>query len=434
MALLRRSGTGWRSTIVLLSSMLLIFGLVGAAGAEQKAKVNVCHSASGTFHMINISGNALAAHLAHGDYEAGTAGNCGTIPRKAVADGYTFKLDGSTTSPQEYQYGTTATWVIQLTDGGKAIAQAGWLFTISTDQRDTSGNVTTAPSVKLKTDAAGQIVITKRFNDPDRNDDADPVLDAYFRGRITGDDGLPPATPSAWLKAVWNDDDPVATTIKVSTASDYKVNKNGESNAVTATVKDQFGNDLSGVDVCFTSTSDGAAEGVGTHAGTPSDPDSVDKTNSAGQAVLHYTWDWDAAATRSTSTAVEKFIASFETDVDADLCDDRGVQDNNNVFYWVNVAANGTDTGDAAASSIGYSAVLVDDVPNKAVVAKDDGGVYTWWQWDSGDQFTVPGTPDNMATFEKQIAKDSASPPVDQQVRVANYNTSGVSQFWAKDN
>ena len=79
MALLRRTGTGWRSTIVLLSSMLLIFGLVGAAGAKPapKVKVNVCHSASGTFHMINVSENALAAHLAHGDH-LGTAGDCRT--------------------------------------------------------------------------------------------------------------------------------------------------------------------------------------------------------------------------------------------------------------------------------------------------------------------------------------------------------------------
>jgi hypothetical protein len=38
----------------------------------------------GTFHMINISGNALAAHIAHGDH-LGTAGNCGTNLTKVAA-------------------------------------------------------------------------------------------------------------------------------------------------------------------------------------------------------------------------------------------------------------------------------------------------------------------------------------------------------------
>jgi hypothetical protein len=83
-ALHLRTGTGLRSTIVLLFSVLLIFGLVGAAGAKPVPKVDVCHSASGTFHMINISGNALAAHLAHGDH-LGTARDCGTNVTKVSA-------------------------------------------------------------------------------------------------------------------------------------------------------------------------------------------------------------------------------------------------------------------------------------------------------------------------------------------------------------
>jgi hypothetical protein len=87
MALLRRTGTGWRSTIVLLSSMLLIFGLVGAAAAKPAPKVNVCHSASGTFHMINVSENAKAAHLAHGDYLPGKARDCRTSSTTKVASG-----------------------------------------------------------------------------------------------------------------------------------------------------------------------------------------------------------------------------------------------------------------------------------------------------------------------------------------------------------
>lgn len=36
-------------------------------GASSAGKVDVCHKADGGYHLINISGNALPAHLAHGD-------------------------------------------------------------------------------------------------------------------------------------------------------------------------------------------------------------------------------------------------------------------------------------------------------------------------------------------------------------------------------
>ena len=41
----------------------------GAGGAPQSSagKVNVCHRSGGGFHLINVSGNAVKAHLDHGD-------------------------------------------------------------------------------------------------------------------------------------------------------------------------------------------------------------------------------------------------------------------------------------------------------------------------------------------------------------------------------
>jgi hypothetical protein len=40
-------------------------------------KVNVCHrTGNGSFHEINISGNALPAHLAHGDVLPDQYGDC----------------------------------------------------------------------------------------------------------------------------------------------------------------------------------------------------------------------------------------------------------------------------------------------------------------------------------------------------------------------
>lgn len=52
---------------VLPISIMLIcfFGVTGNAYAAPTNKVDICHNG----HTINISGNAVKAHLAHGDYE-----------------------------------------------------------------------------------------------------------------------------------------------------------------------------------------------------------------------------------------------------------------------------------------------------------------------------------------------------------------------------
>lgn len=53
------------------SLLLLVTGLVSAAPA---AKVDVCHGeGNGAYHLINVSENALPAHLAHGDGQPGDA-------------------------------------------------------------------------------------------------------------------------------------------------------------------------------------------------------------------------------------------------------------------------------------------------------------------------------------------------------------------------
>ncbi len=39
----------------------------GGGGASSAGKVDVCHRSGGGFHLINVSGNALQSHLAHGD-------------------------------------------------------------------------------------------------------------------------------------------------------------------------------------------------------------------------------------------------------------------------------------------------------------------------------------------------------------------------------
>src|SRR3990167_3929402 len=44
----------------------------GMISAQAASKIDVCHvEGNGSFHLINVSGNALSAHLAHGDAQPG---------------------------------------------------------------------------------------------------------------------------------------------------------------------------------------------------------------------------------------------------------------------------------------------------------------------------------------------------------------------------
>jgi hypothetical protein len=69
-----------RARRLLLSIALPLVIVVGftasAAGAGHAGKVDVCHFASHKYVEINISANALPAHLAHGDVLPDEYGNC----------------------------------------------------------------------------------------------------------------------------------------------------------------------------------------------------------------------------------------------------------------------------------------------------------------------------------------------------------------------
>jgi hypothetical protein len=57
---------------VLITVALLTSGMLGAVAQASAEKVDVCHSlGNGSYILINISANALAAHLAHGDGQPG---------------------------------------------------------------------------------------------------------------------------------------------------------------------------------------------------------------------------------------------------------------------------------------------------------------------------------------------------------------------------
>ena len=97
-----------RKYIVLLTAMMVAVGAVmafSAFGAGAPApKVDVCHiNGNGVYNLINVSDNAVPAHLAHGDgLPGGVVGDkyfgadCSLISRTCVNGSGVFE-DGSTT-------------------------------------------------------------------------------------------------------------------------------------------------------------------------------------------------------------------------------------------------------------------------------------------------------------------------------------------------
>ena len=65
----------WKTILIILTGVLLFtFSLIGVSVAAPAPKVDVCHlDDEGYYHQINVSQNALAAHLAHGDGQPAAA-------------------------------------------------------------------------------------------------------------------------------------------------------------------------------------------------------------------------------------------------------------------------------------------------------------------------------------------------------------------------
>lgn len=62
-------------TLVLPATILVGFAATAAAGGPG-GKVDVCHFASHKYVEINVSANALPAHLRHGDVMPDEYGDC----------------------------------------------------------------------------------------------------------------------------------------------------------------------------------------------------------------------------------------------------------------------------------------------------------------------------------------------------------------------
>ncbi len=61
----------------LIPALVLVAATTATAVGQPQGKVDVCHrTGNGSFHEINISKNALPAHLRHGDVLPDEYGDC----------------------------------------------------------------------------------------------------------------------------------------------------------------------------------------------------------------------------------------------------------------------------------------------------------------------------------------------------------------------
>ena len=61
----------------LVPGMVLVAATAASAVGQPQGKVDICHrTGNGSLHVINVSANALPAHLRHGDLLPDEYGDC----------------------------------------------------------------------------------------------------------------------------------------------------------------------------------------------------------------------------------------------------------------------------------------------------------------------------------------------------------------------
>ncbi len=292
------------------------------------------------------------------------------VPKNAF---FATAISASAPAPEtaNVTFGTTVKFTVQLMDGtgttAKPVAKSGVSYTFR-DVKTVNSSAAGTTYSTIKTDAMGKAVYTVTESDPNPAPIDDWISHDVL---ISGTDG--PAVFNSF-QVWWSDGDPYVTTVVAATATDYKVQSDGASNTVTATVYDQYGMTMAGVQVGFTSTDNADdAAGVGI---TPI----MRTTNAAGDAILGYTWKHSAPATDVTAKETIKADAGLFV-VDS------------TEFYWVNKAATGDN---------GVMANEVDDVDNDSVVG-NDGTDYLLFVWDGNDQFNDNSIPITQKAFETAI-------------------------------
>ena len=282
------------------------------------------------------------------------------------------------------KFGEPVTPTFQLVDDdGDEVAAAGKKVTVTSTLTIRKGSVVQSSETRTKTyetDSSGRIELPAfTAADPDTDDKSNDRATLTLTVTLPSTDRVPSGLVDAkgnsvgrTMTVVWDDDEPVATTLTLSLSEKYHVASNegkGVRNIVEATVRDQYGDPVDRADVDFWSND---SNGVGTTRRTIA-------TGSGG--VASYSYFRDTAA-----NGTERIYASHAAITGATSIN----------HYWVKFAAAGT--GDV---------LLADTDGNTIVVNARSGGstgpVYV--EYDGNDQFTSDGDREVLADFEKDLTR-----------------------------
>ncbi len=125
-----------------------------------------------------------------------------TVDPTRGADAYELSLDPMS---GVVKFGEPVTWVIQVTKGGTALAEAGWTFAIGRQTTNSEGIATTSVSFRtLTTDSNGRATYAASYADPDPG----TTNDNWQTENIWVNTANLPPTSSTSATALWTDNSP----------------------------------------------------------------------------------------------------------------------------------------------------------------------------------------------------------------------------------
>ena len=232
---------------------------------------------------------------------------------------------------EKVPFGRRVDFTLQLVDrDGERVYEEDVEITVASVER-LDGRVTNRRTRTYDTDASGRVELTfplGRFRPVDDGDEG--FLDLTIQDSSGYDvidvNGDP--IPDETVRVTWSDEDEVPTKLLLEQSVRYREATTGSRgrNSVTATLVDQYGNPVRGVEIHFVS------EGPNGLGKDPDDPTMAKSnhrptTNRRGQATVRYRWDSGDPGT--------EVISAFTRGLDTEVVTDP---DNPLEHYWVDEA------------------------------------------------------------------------------------------------
>ena len=232
---------------------------------------------------------------------------------------------------EKVPFGRRVDFTLQLVDrDGERVYEEDVEITVASVER-LDGRVTNRRTRTYDTDASGRVELTfplGRFRPVDDGDEG--FLDLTIQDSSGYDvidvNGDP--IPNETVRLTWSDEDEVPTELLLEQSVRYREATTGSRgrNSVTATLVDQYGNPVRGVEIHFVS------EGPNGLGKDPDDPTLAKSnhrptTNRRGQATVRYRWDSGDPGT--------EVISAFTRGLDTEVVTDP---DNPLEHYWVDEA------------------------------------------------------------------------------------------------